>query len=127
MPLGGCQRVIGSRAGEESQVLVHDATRYGKLLHLLDQVRTTACPRNLHIAGGKGGVLIYVRMNTSYNQTISRGSLQKATAVMAQVQLATDFQDGSPEHSSPRASPCEPGTLCDCWSQAHEASLGEKS
>lgn len=30
---------------------------------MLDKARSTACYRNQHIVGGRGGLLIYVRMN----------------------------------------------------------------
>lgn len=40
---------------------------------MLDQVRTTTCPRNQHVAGGRAAVLIYVRMNINYDQTVSKG------------------------------------------------------
>lgn len=41
--------------------------------YMLDQVLTTACARNQHIAGGRGGVLIFVRKNMDYDQTDSGG------------------------------------------------------
>lgn len=44
--------------------------RYRKLLYVLDQVRTTTCSRNQHIVGGRVGLLIYVRRNSDYNQTV---------------------------------------------------------
>lgn len=31
-----------------------NATRYKKLLYILDQIRTMACSRNQHIVGGQG-------------------------------------------------------------------------
>lgn len=40
-----------------------------------------------HKAGGREGVPIYVRMNVSYDQTVAKGSLQKATSIWAWVQL----------------------------------------
>lgn len=54
---------------------------------MLDQVRTTTCSRNQHIEGGKGGELIYVRMNVNYDRTVSKGGLPKATSVLARVKL----------------------------------------
>lgn len=54
---------------------------------MLDQVKTAACSRNWHIAGGKGGVLTYVRMNLNYDQTVSMGGLWKATSILAWAQL----------------------------------------
>ena len=51
--------------GEQSGVLVHEATRNRKLLYLFEQVRTTASSRNQNTTEGKGGVLIYVTMNIS--------------------------------------------------------------
>lgn len=41
--------------------------------YLLDQVRKTAYSENQHIAGGREGVLIYVRMNFYYDPTVSKG------------------------------------------------------
>lgn len=58
----------------------------GKLLHMLDQVRTTTSFRNQHVAEDRGVVLTYVRMSISYDQTISKGRLQKTTSILAQVQ-----------------------------------------
>ena len=49
-----------------------------KLCYMLDQVRTTAGSRNQHIARGKGGVLIYIRTSTDYDQTVSKEVLQEA-------------------------------------------------
>lgn len=46
---------------------------YRKLLDVIDQVRTTTCPRNQHTAGGRTGLLVYVRMNIGYEWTISMG------------------------------------------------------
>lgn len=40
-----------------------NASRYRKLLYILDQIRSTACSRNQHVMGSRGGVLIYVRIN----------------------------------------------------------------
>lgn len=42
-----------------------NAARYG---NYIDQIRTTVRSRNQHMAGGKGEILIYVRMNISYDQ-----------------------------------------------------------
>lgn len=50
---------------------------------ILDQVRTTL----FHTAGDRGGVLIYVKMNISYDQRVLKRHLQKATSVLAQGQL----------------------------------------
>lgn len=39
---------------------------------MLDKARSTACYRNQHIVGGRGGLLIYVRMSISMiNQSLS--------------------------------------------------------
>lgn len=44
---------------------------------MLAQVRTTACSKNQHIAGGRVWVLIYVRMNISYHWTVCKGGCKK--------------------------------------------------
>lgn len=38
---------------------------------MLDQVKRTTCFRNQHIAGGKGRVQMYVKMNINYDQMVS--------------------------------------------------------
>lgn len=73
--------------------------------YMLDQGRTVSCSRNQHIAGGKGGVLIYVRttsITTSLEGAFAESNLPLAwmqlagqTAVMSWNSLSTtDFQDG---------------------------------
>lgn len=52
----------------------------GKGNYVLDQVKTTTCSRNQHAVGGRRGVLIYVRTNISYDQTVSKGGLWEATS-----------------------------------------------
>lgn len=62
--------------------------KYGKLLYMLGQLRTTACSGNKHIAGRKGGVVGYVRMNINYDQTVAKESgLQKPTLALGWVQF----------------------------------------
>lgn len=48
---------------------------------MLYEVRMTTCSRNQHIVGGRVGLLIYVRMNIDYSQTVS------SLPLLAQVQL----------------------------------------
>ena len=60
-------------------------TKYGKLLYMLDQLRTTACSGNKHIAGRKGKVVSYVRMNINYDQTVAKSGLQKPTLALGWV------------------------------------------
>lgn len=48
-----------------------NATRYGKLLYVLDRVRIMACFGNQLIAGGRGVVLVYVRINIVDNHSVS--------------------------------------------------------
>lgn len=42
--------------------------------YILAWVRTMACSRNQHIAGGRGGVPIFIIMSISYDQTVSKVS-----------------------------------------------------
>lgn len=60
-----------------------NASRYRKLLYMLDQVRATACSKGQHFVGGKGGELAYIRMNVDYGQMVSKDGLQKAASVLA--------------------------------------------
>lgn len=55
----------------------------GTEICILDQVRITL----FHTAGNRGEALIYVKMNIYYDQRVSKGHLQKATSILAQVQL----------------------------------------
>ena len=58
-----------------------NASRYEKLVCMLGQARTTArCYRNLHTVGGRGGLLVYVRMNIGYDQSVSKWGLEEAVS-----------------------------------------------
>lgn len=46
---------------------------------MLDQVKTTAYSRTQHVVGSRRGVLVYVRMNTHYDQSVS--GLQEAVSL----------------------------------------------
>ena len=65
------------------RVLVHECYQIQKLFYMLDQVRTTTCSRNQHIAGSHE----YVRTNINYDQTVSKGELWKVTSILAHIQL----------------------------------------
>lgn len=77
---GRCQRSIqGKKEGIVTRTNQYmNATRYGKSLYMLDQVRTTTCSRKQRVVGNRGRVLIYVRMNVNYDETVSKGSLWEA-------------------------------------------------
>ena len=77
VPLGRCQRIPQGGRGNSLGCGYLNATRYRKLLYVLDQVRATTCSRGQHFIGGKGGVLICIRMNVDYGQTASKEGLQK--------------------------------------------------
>lgn len=54
-------------------------------MYVFHKAGTTARSSTKQEAGR--GVPIYVRMNVSYDQTVAKGSLQKATSIWAWVQL----------------------------------------
>lgn len=72
-PLGTCQGIAWGKRGTGHRYEYMSAARYGTLLYTLDQVRTTTCSRTYHITGGKGSLLIYIRMNIRYDQTSLSG------------------------------------------------------
>lgn len=49
--------------------------------HMLDQVKTTTCSRNQHIAGRGGGVWIRIRMNINDDQIVSKAGLWTTTSL----------------------------------------------
>lgn len=73
--LAGNKELYRVQVGNTNGYWYMNATRSGN--YMLDQVRTTTCSRHQHIARGKGGVLIYVRMNISYDQTVSKWGFAK--------------------------------------------------
>lgn len=79
--------VKGGMGWGKSRVLVREYHQVWKLVYMLDQVGTITCPRTQRRAGGRGRMLIYVRRNTNYNQTISKG-VTRSNLHSGRVQLA---------------------------------------
>ena len=81
--LAGPKNYIGCGGGA---AIAKDTSTWmlpGTEICIFDQVRPTL----FHTAGGRRGVLIYVKMNVSYDQRVSEGHLQKAPSVLAWVLL----------------------------------------
>lgn len=74
--LAGTKELYRVKAGNTNGYWYINASRSGN--YMLDRVRTTTCSRHQHIAGGKGEVLIYMRMNISYDQTVSKWRFAKS-------------------------------------------------
>lgn len=68
--LAGTKELHRVKVGNSNGSWYMNAIRSGN--YMLDQVRTATCSRHQHIAGSKGEVLIYMRMNISYDQTVSK-------------------------------------------------------